>query len=66
MLQVAVKIIIMRALPWARREDAQRLNYPSYGESGFDEPVGKKHYSSRLSAIHKLIFNDPSSLISRD
>jgi hypothetical protein len=35
----------------------ERLLFPRYGDFGYSEPVGKKHLSSKLSAIHKVIFN---------
>ena len=42
----------------------ERLCFPKYGEIGFEDqnPVGRKHLSSKLSAIHKIIFNEESKL----
>lgn len=40
-----------------RQANKQRLQFPIPGDFGYEEPVGRKKYSSRNSAIHKLIFN---------
>jgi len=36
-------------------------HFPSNGEYGYDSPVGavgKKHFSTRLTAMQKIIFSD--------
>lgn len=35
----------------------ERLQYPVYGEFGYQEPVGRKKYDTKHSPIHQIIFN---------
>jgi hypothetical protein len=57
------KIIMIKPIHKAAQD--QRLVFPIPGESGFGSPVGRKHLSTKLSAIQKLIFNQDAKPPSR-
>jgi hypothetical protein len=54
---------MLKPIPKGPAQD--RLLFPVPGQSGFGAPVGRRHLTTKLTAIQKLIFNQESRPPSR-